>query len=330
MKDLAIVIVSYDVRERLRECLESVFEGRGVSFDVCVVDNASADGSAAMVRERYPQAVLIESAHNGGYAYANNLAIRQLGFGAGADHFHPLPGPLPSRERGTPPNPYRYLLLLNPDTRLGPDDLSRCIAFMDERSDVGIMGPKLVREDGSLDLACRRSFPTPLVSFYRMAGLSRMFPKSRRFARYNLTYLDPDETAEVDAVVGAFMLVRPDAVAQAGLLDERFFLYGEDLDWALRIKALGWKVVYYPKVSVLHYKRESSRKHRGRATSEFYRSMGLFYEKHYSYGTPRLLHWGILAAIKVRGAMAQVGIAVHPLPSPLPSRERGQECIRQS
>jgi len=170
------------------------------------------------------------------------------------------------------------------------------------------MGPKLVREDGSLDLAARRSFPTPAVAFYRMAGLSRLFPRSRRFGRYNLTFLDPDQTAEVDAVAGAFMLLRPLAVEQAGLLDERFFLYGEDLDWALRIKNLRWKVVYYPGVSVLHYKRESSRRHRRRATQEFYRSMRLFFEKHYAATTSPPLRLAILGAIRLRGWLAQATV----------------------
>lgn len=301
MKDLAVIVVSFNVKELLEECLASVYASQGTAFDVCVVDNASSDGSAQMVRERYPQALLVESPHNGGYAYANNLAIRALRAvpDLGADTTAAGDG-------------YRYVLLLNPDTRVSPSDFARAVAFLDVHPDVGIMGPKLLRPNGSLDLACRRSFPTPEISLYRVTGLSKLFPHSRRFARYNLTYLDPDETAEVDAVVGAFMMVRAEAIRQAGLLDERFFLYGEDLDWALRIKALGWKVVYYPEIMVLHHKGESSRRYRNRATIEFYRSMLLFYRKHYASSTFFLLDWLIVAAIYLRGALAYVQAMLIP------------------
>ena len=138
--------------------------------------------------------------------------------------------------------------------------------------------PKLVLLNGQLDLASRRSFPTPEISFYRMLGLSNLFPKSERFGRYNMTYVDENLTLEVDSVVGAFMMVRSSAATADGLLDERFFMYGEDLDWAKRIKDIGWKVVYYPEVSVLHIKRASSRQN-NRARSEFYRAMLIFYYK---------------------------------------------------
>jgi hypothetical protein len=185
------------------------------------------------------------------------------------------------------------------------------LAFMDAHPEAGASGPKLVRADGSLDLACRRSFPTPEVSFYRMVGLSRLFPRSRRFGRYNLTYLDPDEQAEVDSVVGAFMLVRREVIRDVGLLDERFFMYGEDLDWALRIKRAGWKIYYYPAVTVLHYKGESSRRSR-RARFEFYRAMYLFYRKHYANETSRWLHWLILAGIALKGGPAMVREMLRP------------------
>lgn len=269
MDDVGVVIVNYNTRELLRDCLESVLETRGVAFKVCVVDNHSTDGSAAMVREEFSQVLLIESPRNGGYAYANNLGLRALGFDW-------------PRIRDDAP---RYALLLNSDTVVPPGALADMVRFMDEHPEAGIAGPRLVRQDGSLDLACRRSFPTPEVSFYRIVGLSKLFPRSRRFARYNLTYLDPDETAEVDSVVGAFMMVRREAIADAGLMDEDFFLYGEDLDWAYRIKRAGWKAYYYPEVTVLHYKRASTRRSR-RARHEFYRAMLIFYRKHYAAETP--------------------------------------------
>jgi N-acetylglucosaminyl-diphospho-decaprenol L-rhamnosyltransferase len=162
-----------------------------------------------------------------------------------------------------------------------------------------------VLEDGSLDLACRRSFPTPQVAMYRMVGLSKLFPRHPRFGRYNLTFLDPDQVAQVDSVVGAFMLVRGEAIQQVGLLDEDFFMYGEDLDWAYRITQAGWKVYYNPAVTVLHVKRAASR-HSRRAAREFYRAMRIFYDKHYAGSTPLWLHCLVLTGINLRAGLLKV------------------------
>ncbi|MGC9397671.1 MAG: glycosyltransferase family 2 protein [Anaerolineae bacterium] len=279
--DVGIVIVNYNTRALLRRCLETVFANQGVEARVCVVDNASEDGSAAMVTEAFPSVHLIANDENLGYPAANNQGLRFFGFGEGR------------RGRG------RYALLLNPDTELPADALTKALAFMEAHPQVGAMGPKLVRPDGSLDLACRRSFPSPEVSFYRMTGLARLFPRSRRFGRYNLTYLDPDEMTEVDAVVGAFMWVRAEAMAEVGLLDEAFFMYGEDLDWAYRIKSAGWKIYYYPEITVLHVKRAASRKS-ARAQVEFWRAMEIFYHKHYAAQTPFWLHYLILGAVRTK------------------------------
>lgn len=282
MLDLGIVVVSYNTCELLRACLRSIYESTGdLAYEVCVVDNASSDGSPEMVAAEFPQVRLISNTDNVGYPRANNQGLRHFGFGEGA-----MARP-------------RFALLLNPDTELPPDALIHMVDFMGAHSQAGIVGPKLVCPDGSLDLACRRSFPDPEVSFYRMAGLSRLFPGSRRFGRYNLTYLDPDQPAEVDAVVGAFMLVRREAIAGVGLLDEQFFMYGEDLDWAYRIKAAGWKVYYNPGVTVLHVKRAASRKS-ARAQIEFYRAMDIFYRKHYAEESPWWLHLLITGAIGLR------------------------------
>lgn len=291
MLDLGIVIVNYRTCELLRECLQSIYESQGdFSFQVCVVDNCSQDGSCAMVREEFPQVQLVESEVNGGYAYANNLGLRALGFAQTSD--------------GKPAESMpRYALLLNPDTLLPPSALQEMLNFMETHPGAGVAGPRLVLADGSLDLACRRSFPSPEVSFYRMVGLSKLFPRSKRFGRYNLTYLDPDEVAEVDSVVGAFMLVRAETLQQVGLLDESFFMYGEDLDWAYRIKKAGWKVYYNPQVTVLHYKRAASR-HSRKADYEFYRAMHIFYRKHYATMTPFWLHWLVLSGIALRGRLA--------------------------
>jgi GT2 family glycosyltransferase len=172
--------------------------------------------------------------------------------------------------------------------------------YLDDHPEVGAVGPKLIRADGSLDLASRRSFPSPEVSFYRLVGLGRLFPGSRRFGRYNLTFLDPDVEADVDSVAGACMLVRREAVEQAGLLDERFFMYGEDLDWALRMKEQGWRIRYNPGVVVLHHKGASSRQVSERATIAFYEAMRLFYDKHYRAHTPAALHVVISGGILAR------------------------------
>jgi GT2 family glycosyltransferase len=284
VSDLAIVIVNYNVRDLLRRCLTSVLAGQGeLAIDVCVVDNASRDQSAAMVRSEFPSVRLIANEENVGYPAANNQGLRLLGI-----------------ERDDEASRPRFCLLLNPDTEVPEDAFARLVDYLDTNHDIGVIGPKLVLPDGSLDLACRRSFPTPLVSSYRMLGLSRLFPKSRRFGRYNMTYLDENAMADVDSVVGAFMMVRTKAIADVGLLDERFWMYGEDLDWAKRIKNDGWRVVYYPSVEVLHVKRASSSQSE-RAQYEFYRAMLIFYHKHYRADTPYLLHLIIILALAVKG-----------------------------
>jgi N-acetylglucosaminyl-diphospho-decaprenol L-rhamnosyltransferase len=295
MLDLGIVITSYNTRDLLRTCLRSVYASQGdFTFEVCVVDNASPDGSAEMVAAEFPQARLIANAGNVGYPSANNQGLKAFGFAE-----------TPNPKSQTP----KFALLLNPDTELSPDALARMLDFMAEHPDAGIAGPKLVLPDGSLDLACRRSFPTPEVAVYRLAGLSRLFPRSRRFGRYNLTYLDPDQVTEVDSVVGAFMLVRAEAIGQVGLMDGQFFMYGEDLDWAYRIKAAGWKVYYNPAVTVLHVKRAASR-HSPRAQVEFYRAMGIFYRKHYAAQTPWWLHALIVSAISLRQRLEQLQLTL--------------------
>jgi N-acetylglucosaminyl-diphospho-decaprenol L-rhamnosyltransferase len=293
--DLLIVIVNYNTCDLLRDCLASLYDSQGdFSYRVCVVDNGSRDNSAAIAGQEFPQAQLIEVPVNRGYAYANNLGLTAFGF---------QNAPLARHPSSLIP---RYALLLNADTLLPPSALRDMLAFMEAHPEAGAAGPRLVREDGSLDLACRRSFPTPSAFLYRMMGLSKLFPQSPRFGRYNLTYLDPDELTEVDSVVGAFMLVRAEAIHQVGLLDENFFLYGEDLDWAYRIRKAGWKIYYNPQVTVLHVKGASTR-HSRRARYEFYRAMDIFYHKHYASTTPFWLHWLIIAGIILQRGLAMLG-----------------------
>jgi len=298
MPDLGIVIVNYNTCDDLHNCLQSLRAStRRSTRRVLVVDNDSHDDSVTMAREAFADlAEVIETGVNGGYAYANNIGLRALGLAQG----QPLDA-LP-----------RYALLLNPDTILPPEALDKVVAFMDANPDVGVLGPKLVRPDGSLDLACRRSFPTPAVSFYRLAGLSRLFPQSRTFGRYNLTFLDPDQQADVDSVVGAFMLLRTAALEQSGLLDEAFFMYGEDIDLCFRIKAQGWSVVYYPQVTVLHIKGAASRKNSARATRAFYEAMKIFHDKHYRAQAPFYVNWAVDAGVGALRLLAQVRNRLRP------------------
>lgn len=312
--DIAIVIVNYNTCDLLRDCLRSVFSSRldmtrlpveqqgpqprVLALDVCVVDNASPDGSVAMVRQEFPQVRVIANPGNVGYPAANNQGLRLYGF---EETSPPLPPPpLPAGRGGGRGVGPPFALLLNPDTVLPPDALARMVGFIEGRPTVGAAGPRLVRLDGSLDKACRRSFPTPQVSLYHMLYLDRLFPRSRRFARYNLTFLPVDAVVQVDAIVGAFMLVRGAAIRQAGLLDETFFMYGEDLDWAKRITDAGWEVWYNGEVTVTHVKEAASR-FSYKARVEFYRAMNIFYDKHYRASTPFWLDWLIRGGVGLLG-----------------------------
>lgn len=284
--DLAIIILNYNTSTLLAGCLTSVFASSGAfSYTVCVVDNASSDDSVAMMHRRFPQTGLLVTEQNVGFSAGNNLALRQFGF----------------RDSGSTALP-RYVLLLNADTTLPATALADMIHFMDARPNVGVAGPRVRRPDGSLDLACRRSFPTPLVSFYRMTGLSRLFPQSSHFNVYNLGHLPEDAIHPVDAVVGAYMQVRREAVGQVGLLDESYFMYGEDLDWAKRIKLAGWEVWYNGQVEITHIKKAASRKSL-KARRAFYEAMWIFYNKYYRADTSWLLDKLIWLSIRLLGGV---------------------------
>lgn len=254
---LSIVIVNYNTEKLLQGCLQSVYAGaNGTPFDIWVVDNHSRDCSAEMVRSQFPGVRLVENESNLGFSRANNLAISQ--------------------------SDSEYILLLNPDTLIIDDSIEKMVKFMDANPKVGIAGCKVLNTDRTLQLACRRSIPTPKVAFYRLTGLSRLFPKHPALAKYNLTYFSPEETHEVDAVSGAFLMIRRKAIEDIGLLDERFFMYGEELDWCLRAKRAGWSVMYHPEAEIIHYKGESTKTNSRKAALEFYRAMYLFHKKHFA------------------------------------------------
>jgi len=256
-RNLAIIIVNYNAEKFLLECLDSIYaQTKQISFDVWVVDNNSMDASVPMVQQNFPQVNLIENKENVGFAKANNQAIAKC-----TDD---------------------YILLLNPDTLILENAIEKMVDFMDGNPTFGICGCKVLNEDGTLQLACRRSIPTPGVAFFRLTGLSKLFPKSKTMAKYNLTYLDPDKSQEVDAVSGAFLMIRRKVVDSIGLLDERFFMYGEELDWCIRAKEAGWTVMYYPDAEIVHYKGECSKFNHRKAALEFYRSMYLFHKKHFA------------------------------------------------
>jgi N-acetylglucosaminyl-diphospho-decaprenol L-rhamnosyltransferase len=260
--DVSILILNYNTREHLRACLESVrddgstsLSGGPIQAEVIVVDNASSDGSAEMVAAEFPWAALIRSPRNGGFANGNNQGL--------------------VRSRGA------AVLVLNPDALMPAGGIAGLLDRLAAHPEAGIVGPRLLRPDGSMHLACRRSFPTPSIAFYRLSGLSQLFPRSPRFGRYNLTFVDPRMALEVDSVCGACMLIRRAVLERVGPLDERFFMYGEDLDWCLRTRQAGWTVRYEPDIVVQHQHGAASRKRALRTTYYFFHAMDLFYRKHY-------------------------------------------------
>jgi GT2 family glycosyltransferase len=294
---LAIVIVNYNTADLLAACLASIATSQiTLPMRVVVVDNASSDNSANMVRRQFPWVELLESPANRGYAYGNNIALRLVieQVSENQDRHHV------------------YVLLLNPDTRLAPDSLVKLVDYLEAHPDVAIVGPRLILPTGELDLACRRLFPTPGRAAARLVGLSRLFPRSRWLAGYNLTYVSEDETVEVDSVVGACMMVRLAAIDAAGLLDEAFFMYGEDLDWAYRIKALGWRVYYTPLTTVIHHKGAASRRRSVQSIVAFYQAMAIFHRKHYAPTLPIIANIVILGGIVARGALSLAVNACRP------------------
>jgi len=274
--DVSVVIVNYNVRDFLVQAIRSIEQASSrLSSEIWVVDNNSVDDSVETVRQEFPDVHLIANTDNAGFGVANNQAIRQC--------------------RGD------YVLILNPDTIVQEDTLETMVAFMEERPDCGALGCRILNPDGSFAPESRRAFPTPDIAFWRMTGLGKLFPRSRRFGGYNMTYLPIDEAAEVDALSGSCMLVRREALIGprgAGLFDEDFFMYGEDLDLCFRIQQAGWSIWYTPDTCIIHYKGESTKKGEIRYVRLFYGAMLLFIEKHldqqHSPTLVSLLRFGIM------------------------------------
>jgi GT2 family glycosyltransferase len=252
---VSVVIVNWKTPKLLARCLDSIARDRGASgFEILVVDNNSGDGSVEMLRRDYPTVTTIANADNVGFSRACNQVI--------------------PKAEGT------FILLLNPDAEIKDDAISTLADFMERTPDCGAAGPKVLNADGSLQLACRRAFPTPEAAFYRVTYLSRLFPNHPTFARYNLGSADPDKETDVDALSGSCMMVRRDVVEQIGLLDEDIFMFGEDIDWCWRIKQAKWRVVYTPESVVYHLHGASSRLRPIGTTINLHKGMEVFYRKH--------------------------------------------------
>jgi len=283
---LSVIIVNYNVRQFLENALTSLRRAmEGIDGEIFVVDNASDDGSVAMVRSTFPDVSVIAHTENIGFARANNLALKKA--------------------RG------EFVLLINPDTIVQEDTLRQMLHFFQEHPDAGLAGCKILNPDGTFQLPCRRSFPTPWVAFTKIFGLSALFPSSRVFGRYNLTYLSPDETYEVDAVSGSFMMIRRAAYERVGGLDEVFFMYGEDLDWCFRVRQAGFRVYYVHSTQIIHFKGESTRRSNINELEVFYGAMELFVEKHFSRSRSGVVF--LRAGILLRATAAAAGRAVRPL-----------------
>lgn len=285
---LSVIIVNYNVKYYLDQCIRSVLRAfvlMHTPAEIIVVDNHSADGSVDYLEQRYPQKLFpmvrfVRSAHNLGFARANNIAIRQ--------------------SRG------EYVLLLNPDTIVGEDALKASVDFMDAHEDAGAVGVRMLGAQGRRAMESRRGLPTPMVSFFKMLGFCNRWPHHRLFGKYYMGYLPWDEPCQIEVVSGAYCMLRRKALDEVGLLDEDFFMYGEDIDLSYRVLKGGYHNYYLP-VDILHYKGESTQKSSFRYVHVFYEAMLIFFRKHYS-GMTFLLSLPIKTAIYAKALMALVGM----------------------
>lgn len=276
---LSVVIVNYNVKHFLEQCLISVKKAmETIEGEVFVVDNNSVDGSVEMVRKKFPGVHLMVNKTNLGFAKANNQAMK--------------------RARG------EYILLLNPDTVVEDDTFRKVIDFMDRHPDAGGLGVKMVDGSGKFLPESKRGLPTPATAFYKIFGLSALFPHSKRFSKYHLGFLDPDKIHEVDVLAGAFMLLRKSVLEKTGLLDEDFFMYGEDIDLSYRITRAGYRNYYFPETRIIHYKGESTKKSSVNYVLVFYRAMVIFAKKHFSAKRAGIFTFLIHIAIYFRAFLA--------------------------
>ncbi|MXW81522.1 MAG: glycosyltransferase [Gemmatimonadetes bacterium] len=292
MVRLSIVFLNYNTRDLTRQALNSVLAAaEGLTVEIFVVDNASVDGSADMVAEEFPQVKLICNEANVGFAAGNNVALRQV--------------------------TGEYVLLINTDTIVRRDALRTMVEFLDAHPEAGACGCKILDPDGTLQLDSRRGFPTPLAAFCKMSGLSRFFPKHPLIAHYHMTYLDPEQTAEVEVLSGSCMMVRKAAMDQVGLLDEDYFMYGEDIDWCYRFHQAGWKIYYVPTTSIIHFRGESGRGVPLRILYRKSRAMSIFVNKHMARRFRFFPLWLLQVGIALYGTFRLLARAGRALAMPL-------------
>ena len=273
---LSVIIVSYKVKFYLEQCLLAVKKATaGIESEIYVVDNHSNDGSVEFIAERFPDINLISSNHNNGFSHANNIAIRQC-----------------SGE---------YVLLLNPDTIVGERSIKEVLKFMDAHPKAGGVGVKMLNADGSCAKESRRGVPTVATSFYKMTGLCACYPHSQRFAHYYMGHLPWDKSAQIEIISGAFCMLRHSAIDKIGLLDEDFFMYGEDVDLSYRLLKGGYENWYVP-VEILHYKGASAHKSSFRSVHVFYHAMLIFFRKHYG-NKAAIISLPIKAAVVVKATI---------------------------
>jgi len=276
---LSVIIVNYNVEYFLEQCLLSVRSAlKEVEGEVIVVDNHSNDGSNRMVKRKFPEVRLVENKDNLGFSRANNQGIRLA--------------------KG------EYVLLLNPDTVVEDDTFVKIIRFMDDHPGAGALGVKMVDGAGNFLPESKRGLPTPLTAFYKMFGLSALFPQSKRFSKYHLGYLDENQIHEVEILAGAFMFIRKKVLDEIGLLDETFFMYGEDIDLSYRIIKAGYKNYYFPKTRIIHYKGESTKKSSVNYVLVFYHAMVIFARKHFTSKRAKIFAQLINFAIYLRAFVA--------------------------
>jgi len=288
--ELSVIILSYNTRDLLKQCLLSLRKQVGVKFEIIVVDNASVDDSTTLVKKEFPTVKLICSSKNLGFAGGNNLGIKEA--------------------RG------QYILFLNSDTEVLSGGLKEAVDFMKSDPQIGAMSPKIMLASGGIDPDCHRGFPTPWASLTYFLGLEKLFPYSRLFGQYHKYYLGLDKTHEIDAGVGAFMIIPRAVVEKVGVWDDSYFFYGEDLDYFYRIKQAGFKVYYYARPLVVHHKggssglrRESqkvtraSRETRIKTAKASVRAMEIFYQKFYRHTYPAWLTALVLLGIRIKGML---------------------------
>lgn len=278
MVKLSVIIVNYNVKYFLEQALVSVQNAlKGIESEIFVVDNCSNDGSKEMVQERFKDVILIVNQKNLGFSKANNIAVKQ--------------------SNG------EYILLLNPDTVVEEDTFEKVIEYMDQNPEAGSLGVKMIDGKGNFLPESKRSLPTPKIAFYKAFGLSSLFPKSKEFGKYHLGYLDEDEVNEVEVLAGAFMLLRKSVLDLTGLLDEDYFMYGEDIDLSYRINKAGFKNIYYPQTRIIHYKGESTKKGSLNYVKMFYNAMVIFSRKHFGKSRANLFSLIINTAIYLKAVL---------------------------